>query len=501
MLKLKSLNYQIGTFQEHEFNPAQTPSGEWILGRAAACDLILSAPEVSRVHGRIKYDGGQYFFSDLGSTDGSRINHEQIEINQKYPLKQDDIIRIGDFVLAIESLESFSPPEEKTLSGRHQIQQWTEDLTVRCTRIIQETQDVKTFCFVADPPQLFAYQPGQFVTLKLEIDGKPVQRAYSISSSPSRPHTLDITIKRVPAPADSPDVPPGLVSNWLHDRFAVGDEIQLCGGPMGHFTCATNSAPKLLMISAGSGITPMLSMSKWLYDTAQDRDVVFCHSARSPQDIVAFKELELMANHQPHFRLAITMTRLELSSSWPGYTGRLNDALLSHLAPDFKERVVYVCGPEPFTKGVKDMLSNLDFPMENYNEESFGGAKRKAKAPAPAPAPAPVPTPAPSSPKPSNDVPTSPAAPASSQPVVVFSETKEEVSCSEEESILEIAQENGVEIRGGCLQGVCGMCKKRKREGEIRYDAEPSALSSDEQQEGYILPCIAFPVGKVVVEA
>ena len=482
MLKIKSLNYQIGTFQEHQLNPTESAC-EWIVGRAAACDLVLASPEVSRVHGRIEYDRGQYFFSDLGSTDGSRINHEQIEINHKYLLKKDDIIRIGDFILAIES---FNPPEAKTVNNQHQIEQWTDELTVRCTRIIQETKDVKTFCFVAEPARLFAYQPGQFVTLKLEIDGKPVQRAYSISSSPSRPHTLDITVKRVPAPADSPEVPPGLVSNWLHDRFAVGDEIQLSGGPMGHFTCANTSAPKLLMISAGSGITPMLSMSKWLYDTAQERDVVFCHSARSPHDLVAFKELELMANHQPHFRLAITMTRLELSQSWPGYTGRLNDALLLNLAPDFKERVVYVCGPEPFTKGVKDMLSKLNFPMENYNEESFGGVKRKAKAP-------------PSSSKSSSPAPA--ADPASSQPVIIFSETAEEVACSEEESILEVAQQNGVNIRGGCLQGVCGMCKKRKQKGEVRYEAEPSGLSSDEQQEGYILPCVAFPVGKVVVEA
>ena len=491
MLKLKSLNYQIGTFQEHELNPAESAS-EWIVGRAATCDLVLASPEVSRVHGRIEYDRGQYFFSDLGSTDGSRINHEQVEINHKHLLKQDDIIRIGDFVLAIESL---NPPALKTADNQHQIEQWTEELTVRCSRIIQETKDVKTFCFVAEPARLFAYQPGQFVTLKLEIDGKPVQRAYSISSSPSRPHTLDITVKRVPAPADSPEVPPGLVSNWLHDRLAVGDKIQLSGGPMGHFTCANTSAPKLLMISAGSGITPMLSMSRWLYDTAQERDVVFCHSARSPHDIVALKELELMANHQPHFRLAMTMTRPELNQSWLGYTGRLNDALLLNLAPDFKERVVYVCGPEPFTKGVKDMLSNLNFPMENYNEESFGGVKRKAKAPSPS-SPS-----SPSSPKPSNVVPIATATSSPSQPVVVFSEAKEEIACSEEESILEVAQQNGVNIRGGCLQGVCGMCKKRKREGEVRYEAEPSALNSDEQQEGYILPCVAFPVGKVIVEA
>lgn len=493
MLKLKSLNYQIGIFQEYEFDPAESARHEWIVGRASDCDLLLNSPEVSRVHGRIVYDGGQYFFSDLGSTDGSRLNHEKIEVNRKYQLDRDDIIRIGDFVLAIESCD---PPEAKTVNNQQQIEQWTGELTVRCTRVIQETKDVKTFCFVADPPQLFTYQPGQFVTLKLEIDGKPVQRAYSISSSPSRPHTLDLTIKRVPAPADSPDVPPGLVSNWLHDRFAVGDKIQLSGGPMGHFTCATNTAPKLLMISAGSGVTPMLSMSRWIYDTAQERDVVFLHSARSPQDIVALKELELMANHQPDFRLAMTMTRPEFSRDWLGYRGRLNDGLLLNVAPDFKERVVYVCGPEPFTKGVKDMLTNLGFPMENYHEESFGGVKRKAKAPSTPPTPT-APSPSPDQP---TNVPPTTTAPAS-QPVIVFSEAAEEIACSEEESVLEVAQQNGVNISGGCLQGVCGMCKKRKQEGEVRYEAEPCALSLEEQKEGYILPCVAFPVGKVVVEA
>ena len=482
MLKLKSLNYQIGIFQEHELNPAQTACREWIVGRAAACDLILASPEVSRVHGRIEYHQGQYFFSDLGSTDGSRLNHEQIEINHKHLLNQDDIIRIGDFVLAIESLD---PPAAETANNQR-IEQWTDELTVRCIRVIQETEDVKTFCFVADPPQLFAYQPGQFVTLKLVIDGKPVQRAYSISSAPSRPHTLDITVKRVPPPADSPEVPPGLVSNWLHDRLAVGDEIRLSGGPMGHFTCATHSAPKLLMISAGSGITPMLSMARWLYDTAQERDVVFFHSARSPRDIVALKELELMAARQPRFRLAITVTRPELSQPCLGYSGRLTDAMLLNLAPDFGDRTVYVCGPERFMKGVKEMLSNLDFPMENYNEESFGGVKRRATSP--------------SSLQPSSSAVIAPST-ASSQPVVVFSEAEEEIACSEAESILEVAQQNGINIRSGCLQGVCGACKKRKQEGEVRYEAEPSALSSDEQQEGYILPCVAFPVGKVVVEA
>ncbi|HAX90272.1 MAG TPA: flavodoxin, partial [Cyanobacteria bacterium UBA11370] len=78
-----------------------------------------------------------------------------------------------------------------------------------CVGIIDETHDVKTFRFAADPPVLFTYQPGQFVILNLDINGKPVKRSYSLSSTPSRPHTLDITVKRTSSPSDTPDAPPG----------------------------------------------------------------------------------------------------------------------------------------------------------------------------------------------------------------------------------------------------------------------------------------------------
>ncbi|MCU0537385.1 MAG: FHA domain-containing protein [Hydrococcus sp. Prado102] len=237
MLKLKVFNYQIGDFQEKTLMP-ETTQNEWIIGRASTCDLVLASPEVSRVHGRIGYDKGQYYFTDFGSTDGSRINNEKVKVNQKYCLKKDDLIRIGDFVLAIEAVELASVAQKIDT-------QWTEgDLTVRCVRIVPETEDVKTFSFVAEPQIQFSFLPGQFVTLELEINGKRVRRAYSISSPPSRPHTLDITVKRVPAPPDAPQLPPGLVSNWLHDNLKVGSQIKLCGGAMGKFTCGTNPPPQ-----------------------------------------------------------------------------------------------------------------------------------------------------------------------------------------------------------------------------------------------------------------
>lgn len=88
---------------------------------------------------------------------------------------------------------------------------------VRCVKVIQETWDVRTFCFMADQPILFFFKPGQFVTLELEIDGEPVMRSYTISSSPSVPYSFSITIKRVPG---------GRVSNWLHDNLKEGQSYR-----------------------------------------------------------------------------------------------------------------------------------------------------------------------------------------------------------------------------------------------------------------------------------
>lgn len=495
MLKLKVFNYQIGDFQEKTLAP-ETTKNEWVIGRASTCDLVLASPEVSRVHGRIEYDKGQYYFTDFGSTDGSRINNDKIAINQRYCLKKDDLIRIGDFLLAIEAMEIVNV--DRKIEA-----QWTDgDLTVRCIRIVPETEDVKTFSFVAEPQIQFSFLPGQFVTLELDINEKKVRRAYSISSAPSRPHTLDITVKRVPAPPDAPHLPPGLVSNWLHDNLKVGSQIKLCGGAMGKFTCGENPPQKLLMISAGSGITPMISMSRWLYDTGNNCDVVFFHSDRTPHEIIMRQELELLASRQPNFRLAITVTRPKLGQPWLGFTGRLTEEMLLNIAPDFRERSVYVCGANSFMQGVKTMLSGLNFPMENYHEESFGVEKKiKKESPAEVKQPA-IESPAEAKqPSPSVDKPSPAPAQSSSKPVLVFSQSGKEIACDEEESVLAVAQQHDVKIRAGCMQGVCGACKTRKLEGEVNYQTDPDGLDASDREQGYILPCIAFPVGKVAIEA
>ena len=548
MLKLRIFNIQI----PQELEPRQLSSEiskkkDFLIGRAPHCDVILNNPTVSREHCKISFEANQYYFTDLGSTNGSQINNIARESLQSLPLTVNDTIQLGDFAILIEEIRSHAPliqsPEEeedpteassvqldspvKTEQARDQpvqadpsqymplaylnpsqIDRWTKGtLTLRCLRIIEETSDVKTFCFVTDPPHLFTYKAGQFLTLEFEIDGAEIFRSYSISSSPSRPHSLEITVKRVPSSnPEDPMIPAGLGSNWLHDNLKVGSQIQ-ASGAFGKFSCFEYPSQKLLFLSAGSGITPMMSMSRWIYDTHSDCDVVFFHCARSPEDIIYRQELEMMALRSPKFHLAVTITRSKPQELWMGLRGRLTPAMLEMIAPDWRDRTVFVCGPESFMQSTKSLLETIGFPMQQYHEESFGGAKKPPKS---ASEPSPVfgikawlgklqtPQEAMSATSRSQNTPKASKTPAAT---VVFAKSGKEITSDGEESILEIAEQAGIKIRNSCRVGSCGSCKKVKLEGEVKMEGyDPEALEPSEVDAGYILCCVAFPKGKVAID-
>ena len=499
---IKALNAETGEFKEKLLTLATGIKRDCLVGRHSSCDLVLDSAEVSRIHGRIWCQDGQCFYTDLGSTDGSQINSQEVGVNQVYPLQQSNLLRIGGFVLTIA--QSQSTIKQSTVAPS-QPRQWSSgELTVRCIQEISETRAVKTFRFVAEPPVLFNYKPGQFVTLDLEIEGKRVMRSYSISSTPSRPHTLDITVKRVPPPTNIANAPPGIVSNWLHDNLQVGSQIKL-KGPMGNFTCVDRPANKLLFISSGSGITPMMSMARWLCDTGADIDIVFIYSTRTPRDFIFSHELESMAARHANFKLAVTITRSEPGQAWQGYTGRLNELMLQSIAPDLPERTVYVCGSNPFMEMVKTRLEALGLPMENYYEESFGNPKKKRSEPkkpedrckennsspkqifTPELLPDIIPE--------EREKITTVNSPQNQPSVVVFAKLGKEISCDREDTILEIAEQEAIELPSGCRMGACGACKLPLIEGEVNYDDDPKC------EPGHLLTCIAKPVGRVVIKA
>jgi glycine betaine catabolism B len=549
-LKLQIQNLATGEIRFHHLNllptcvPADSTSPiagkECTIGRESSCDLVLHQAEISRRHGQISFDGRDYYFTDLGSLSGSYLDDVKLTPNQSKSLILGSKIRIADFSLVVEEISLQSPlavdvdnlptlffmDEEEALTPQQympvayvepsQFDRWQDgDLTVRCIRIIEETNDAKTFRFAAEPPVLFSYKPGQFVTLDLEIDGKQISRSYSISSTPSRPHTLEITVKRVPP--SSPDLPRGLVSNWLNDNLKIGDRVKL-SGPMGKFTCFTYPAPKLLFLSAGSGITPMMGMSRWIYDTGADCDVVFFHSARTANDVIFRDELELLATRQSNFHLAISLTG---TAGGTGLKGRLTPAMLEVICPDFRDRMVFVCGSSSFMDSSKKMLSELEFPMDNYHQESFGSPKKQAaKQINPT---IETSTSAANAPKfgiaaflgnmTSNfsDRSISPTgavgersdrstSTAKTSIQVVFEKSGTEVAGDGEESILDLAEQAGIKIRSSCRAGSCGSCKKLKRSGTVKM-TEEEGLEPGEADAGYVLCCVAYPQDRVVIDA
>jgi glycine betaine catabolism B len=355
---------------------------------------------------------------------------------------------------------------------------WTSDAeeTLVCCQVRQETHDVKSFFFMSKEGRTFAFEPGQFITLELEIDGETINRCYTISSAPTRPHTISITVKRVPG---------GKVSNWLHDNLRAGDAIRVLG-PAGEFTCARHAAGKYLFLSAGSGITPLMSMSRSHHELGEDRDIVFVHSARTPDDIIFARELDLIAANQQRFRTSFVCERLGQRTTWPGITGFLTLPLLRLIAPDFMEREIFTCGPAPYMKAVRDMLEEAGFDRARYHEESFSFDALPAAEQAAASEGASVPA-------------NGAEADSEAKFSVTFAKTHRDIECGVHEHVLDAAKRAGLRLPSSCTQGMCGTCKVKLVSGQVDM-RHNGGIRQREIDQGMVLLCCSKPLSDLVVD-
>lgn len=496
-----------------------------VIGRAKGSQVQLNENSVSRKHATITLSRGQLMLTDIGSTRGTFFKDAQLSPNKAHKLQLGEVYTIGPFEIIFlnPKVDSDKTILVNRLPGNYQPvalvkedawEVWPGKKTnVVCTNIIDETHDVKTFVFAAQPNTLFRYQPGQFATLHLKIDGKRVTRCYTLSSTPSRPHTITHTIKRTAAAGNHP---PGQVSNWLHDNLKIGHSIEI-SAPGGSFSCHSHPADRLCLISGGSGITPMLSMTRWLCDTAAKVNIVFIHVAKTEKDIIARNELESLSEHYRNLRLVFTLTRSNDSNRWSGYSGRLSNELLKHAVPDLDSRRIFVCGPSRFMLAMKSQLKENGFPMDRYLEESFGGRNTNVDSMHPigtAKEPSPPQFGLQAVMKNLNPQPdkaqaevaknlynASPENQAALSNKVTFTKSGITVD-SNGETILESAESNGLTLPFSCRQGICGTCRTIKISGAIQQDGyNDDVLSDDDKKAGYILLCIGKPIGPIEVDA
>jgi ferredoxin-NADP reductase len=435
------------------------PLGSWtVVGRHPRAHIQLEAYKLGLFHAAFHKKDGRLYLRAIDLECGTLLDRKKIKAGVPVPLRDGSLVDIPGYQLCIRLANSpatageeiveaeelaetpsyfYVPPPPSSspvltnlTEDRAAIALWSGGVTnLKVADIIEETADAKTFRLVGEKPLLFSYRPGQFVTLLLTIDGEYVERSYSISSSPSRPHVLELTVKRVPG---------GRVSNWLCDHVMPGERLTI-KGPAGKFSCFDCPASKMLFIGAGSGITPLMSMSRWIDDTSADVDVKFLASFKSPVDIIFRKELELISARHACFRVAVTLTSTwpGRTESWTGFTGRFDKSMIDALVPDLDQRHVFLCGPEPFAAEVRRILQELGFDQAKLHSESFGssrvagGGKRVPK----------------------------PLALSEPRHRVHFIKSNRTVETDETVTLLELAEAHGIEMEYACRTGSCAECE------------------------------------------
>lgn len=330
----------------------------------------------------------------------------------------------------------------------------TPKLNLKCCDIEPVARDFTTFWFSSKQGTLPSYLAGQHLPIELDINGERIQRRYTLSSSPTRPEYLSISVKRVEE---------GLVSNWLHDHLAVGSVIK-AQQPDGQFHLSEDSAKRqsLLLLSGGSGVTPMISMLRALSDRDEVGDVVFLHQCRREEDIPFASELEALAKQHPGLTVLTLLS--QPSDDWTGLSGRLSQEHLA-LISNLHQREIFVCGPDGFMTSAFNLLTMLGVPESQCYQEFF----------------------------------TSPTVGVEAPPMEVNITIEGEfVRGDNQRPILIQAEESGVYIDYSCRAGVCGCCKMRLIDGEVLQPDMP-ALFPGEKEDGLVLACCCVPKSDVVL--
>jgi len=360
---------------------------------------------------------------------------------QNLVAKNEGMIRVGDVV---EVLETKPKEQYQELPS--------QELELTCVEREWIAPNFATFWFEPQNGQLPIYKAGQYLPVELEIDGQKVCRNYTLSSSPMHSERYAISVKRVEG---------GMVSNWLLDNLQIGDSLT-ADKPGGDFHLNETNLP-LLLLSAGSGITPMLSILRDLVDNDQLKDVVFFYQCRNEEDIPCRHELDRLNQLYPQLHLMISLSQKD--PNWEGLTGRLS---ISHLKriPDVEKRQVFVCGPEGFMQKANNLLLKMGLPESHYHQEAFGVSTK----------------------------------PESEQRELSITINGAQFIGDNQRPILQQAEEAGLKIANSCRAGLCGVCKVSVSSGEYLQPEVPALLAGD-RESNQVLACCCVPQSDISIES
>ncbi|WHS62694.1 pyridoxamine 5'-phosphate oxidase family protein [Pseudomonas sp. G2-4] len=339
---------------------------------------------------------------------------------------------------------------------------------LRVERVVDESHNIRSFYLQAtDGAGLPKFEAGQHLPVRILLEGQkaPAIRTYSVSSAPSDDF-LRISVKR-----------DGSVSSHLHDQIQVAHEIE-ARAPQGHFTVQPTERRPLVLLAAGVGITPLLSMLREVVYQGQRisrmRPVWLVQSARTVADLAFRDELdELAARAGDKLRILRMVSQPPTGKgAGEGYdaAGRIDVELLKTLLP-LNDYDYYLCGPGSFTQALYDGLRKLRIPDERIHAETFGPSTLVRDVEV--------------------SVPAAPQPPAASEAVKVLFATSGKEARWEPGSgtLLELAETRGLSPEFSCRGGSCGTCKTRLKRGQVHYLNSPAEPLADDE----VLICCAVP--------
>ena len=292
------------------------------------------------------------------------------------------------------------------------------ELRGRVVEVRQETVDSATLVIKPGWGFSFDYQPGQYVGIGLLVDGRWRWRSYSLTSSPvtSAPsRTITITVKAMPE---------GFLSTHLVGGVAAGTIVRLAA-PKGNFTMPDPAPASVLFITAGSGITPVMSMLRTLSRRDQITDIVHLHSAPTESDVMFGTELFELLRSQPGYRLRLRTTRSQ---------GRLDLSRLGDEVPDWRERQTWACGPEGMLNDAEKVWSAAGISAQLHLER-FAASR---------------------------------AAVHGQGGTVEFARTGKTVVADAATSLMDAGEGAGVQMPFGCRMGICQSCVVSLVDGHVR---------------------------------
>jgi len=329
---------------------------------------------------------------------------------------------------------------------------------------------------IALPP----FKPGQFLTFQLAIENqgqaRTIVRCYSLSDRPA-PEGYRVTIKRVPAPADQPHLPPGASSTHFHDRLHEGDILRI-KAPSGHFHIDDDAKVAVVLIAGGIGITPMMSMLRWCLDEQPERTVHLYYGLRHSGEVAFKSSLEAMSSRHPQFYLNVVYSRPDANDVKGRdyqHAGHISVDLLRQSLPHGRH-LFYVCGPAVMMESLVPGIAAWGVPEHDIQYEAFGPATVRL-AP---------------------DAPTKPVDAGLNPLEVRFQRSGRTVMWDgQDANLLEFAERQGISVESGCRSGSCGSCETRLISGTVRY-----LQSVDHDiRPGHCLLCVGQPASFITLEA